>query len=137
MNKLYKIDFNKFYFQNEMYIPYIKLKTAPICRTNHHCNSKRRRNSIVVASNGLQHQELIEFCDCEAEGATLVRYGLWPASTDHPQVAFQLSLLELQRVLHMEAHVPLHAFCKSLQHLNPDYPEMMTVSFCKSNNIDP
>ena len=80
----------------------------------------------MISSNGLQHEEVVEVCKCEGEGVTMVRFGLWPASPQFPNVALQFPLLELQRVLQMEAHVPLHAFCKSLKHLT-EYSDL-TVS---------
>ena len=87
-------------------------------RKDHQCERTFLRTIIVIAGNGKQHEEIVELCDCEKEGATFVRYGLWPASPQHPKVGFQLSLLELQRVLLMEAHVSLYAFCKTLSHLD-------------------
>ena len=100
---------------------------SPLYRKDHQCDTKFKRNVIVIGNNG-QHEQAVEVCKCEDEGATFVRFGLWPASTENTRVAFEMSLLDLQRVLQLEAHVSLYAFCKTLKHLTSDDPDIVTVS---------
>ena len=112
-----------------MYIPYSTRITQPLYRLDHECTETYCKNIVVVDNNGLQHDEVIRFCKCEDEGTTLVRFGLWPSSPQQPRIAFQFSMLEMQRILQMEAHVPLHAFCKVLKQLNAFLPESLVVSY--------
>jgi len=102
-----------------VFVPYL-MQVNVSGRTEHEpgCVSKYRRPFTIVDAFGRQHQEMIEFCKCDKEVQSLVRLGLWPATPDTPNMAFQMSLLEMQRVLQMEAHVSLYSFCEVIKHLN-------------------
>ncbi|KAI8483696.1 hypothetical protein Bbelb_386340 [Branchiostoma belcheri] len=55
----------------------------------------------------------INFCKCEPELVSLVRYGLWGAS-ENPQTAFAVSLLEWLVILGNECHVSVNSLYRSL-----------------------
>ncbi|KAI8493215.1 hypothetical protein Bbelb_292190 [Branchiostoma belcheri] len=59
----------------------------------------------------------IQFCKCEAELCTLLRYGLWGAS-ESPQTAFSVVLLEWLVVLSNECHVTVDGFCNAVRWKN-------------------
>ncbi|KAI8511855.1 hypothetical protein Bbelb_109550 [Branchiostoma belcheri] len=59
----------------------------------------------------------INFCKCEPELVSLVRYGLWGAS-ENPQTAFAVSLLEWLVILGNECHVSVEGFCNSIRWKN-------------------
>ncbi|XP_078608414.1 uncharacterized protein LOC144880223 [Branchiostoma floridae x Branchiostoma japonicum] len=81
------------------------------------CPSSYYKEVRVFDSSGRLRFVNIEFCKCEPELCTLVRYGLWGAS-ECPQTAFSMSLLEWLVVLSNECHVSVEGFCNSVRWKN-------------------
>jgi hypothetical protein len=63
---------------------------------------------------GRHHTAAVTSCRCEAECATLVRLGLWPATPSSPVTGFTMALMELCRAVQVEGQLPLQKFCKAL-----------------------
>ena len=110
----------------------LKLPSAHFTRCNHHCDSQYVRDLTVVDIKGRQHDVLITFCHCEAEPVTLVRFKLWPASPKSPRVAFQMTLMDLQRMLFLEGHLSIQSFCSTLEHLQSELPFGKKVGYILS-----
>ena len=68
---------------------------------------------------GRRHSILLDFCRCESEALRCIRYGLWPSSPTSPLVAFVLPLMQLQRIMQLEAQVSTKTFCSAMNHLQP------------------
>lgn len=60
----------------------------------------------------------MQFCRCEKEAVTIVRYGFWPATPDLPKVAFEIDFMELSTVLQLESQLPIRSFCDALGYMN-------------------
>ncbi|XP_050409529.1 uncharacterized protein LOC126824362 [Patella vulgata] len=52
----------------------------------------------------------VQFCSCEMEAVTLIRYNLWPATPTSPKLAFDFKLMELCTVLQLECQMPTKSF---------------------------
>ena len=76
-------------------------------------------------STGIQHQISINFCACESEAVTLLRYGFWPATPKRLSLAFSICLLESAKALLLDGQVSAMDMVRSLetrcQWLGPDY----------------
>ncbi|KAK6304086.1 hypothetical protein J4Q44_G00246720 [Coregonus suidteri] len=74
----------------------------------------KKRN---VLFSGRAHDVWLEFCSCELEPVTLIRYRLWPATPHLPQTAISVDLLRQFAALQLECGVSLRgitlAFHKS------------------------
>ncbi|XP_066300346.1 uncharacterized protein [Branchiostoma lanceolatum] len=94
------------------------------------CNSLNREDHAASCPWRTYHKEVrvfdnagrirfmtIQFCKCEAELCTLLRYGLWGAS-ENPQTAFSVVLLEWLVGLSKECHISVDGFCKSVRWIN-------------------
>ncbi|CAG2250603.1 unnamed protein product [Mytilus edulis] len=58
-------------------------------RTDHvACESNYQKELVIVDDKGRQHLRHVQFCSCEQEPITLLRFNLWPASPKHPRLAF-------------------------------------------------
>lgn len=60
----------------------------------------------------------VSLCSCEPETCTLLRYELWPATPERPQMAFSIALLELFHYLSLECQVSVERFCNMLRWKN-------------------
>ncbi|KAI8517557.1 hypothetical protein Bbelb_035740 [Branchiostoma belcheri] len=87
----------------------------------------------------------VDFCPCEPEPCTLLRLGLWAASTEAPATAFSVSLLEWLVVLSLECHISVEGFCnfyfrqyvykqRTLQHVCPQLDEGTCCPVCPKSN---
>ncbi|XP_078659031.1 uncharacterized protein LOC144904191 isoform X1 [Branchiostoma floridae x Branchiostoma belcheri] len=81
------------------------------------CPSSYYREVRVFDDSGRLRFVHINFCKCEPELVSLVRYGLWGAS-ENPQTAFAVSLLEWLVILGNECHVSVEGFCNSIRWKN-------------------
>ncbi|XP_025098271.1 uncharacterized protein LOC112566344 isoform X2 [Pomacea canaliculata] len=81
----------------------------------HSCDSIYSRQISVFDSLGRQHKVKSHFCQCEPEVDTLVRRGLWPATSKQPETAFAITLMELCRTLKHEGQLSLQKFCFALE----------------------
>ena len=108
----------------------LQLPTSTLLRVGHTCDSQYEKQLNVVDVKGRQHQINIRFCRCEPESCTLVRHRLWPGSPKSPVVAFHFDLMDLQRMLFLEAQVSVYAFCAALDHLHPRLPGV-SVNSCE------
>lgn len=94
------------------------MKPVKLCRKDHNCNTQLDKKVTAIDGAGRQHSIVISCCKCEPEACTLVRFRLWPASPKSPNMAFNFGLMELQRMLFVEAQVSVYAFCNVLEHLS-------------------
>ena len=62
----------------------------------------------------------ITFCNCEADFLTLLRFGLWGASPQRPELAFHLHFMRLLMHLRLEAHVSVKGFCAAHSFLHKE-----------------
>ncbi|XP_046546001.1 uncharacterized protein LOC124256103 [Haliotis rubra] len=69
---------------------------------------------VVVDDKGRQHIRRFQFCKCELEPITLIKFNLWPASPKHPKLAFHTDLLRWIHGLSVECHVSVKGFCEAL-----------------------
>lgn len=67
----------------------------------------------------------MQFCKCEMESVALVRYRLWPSSSESPRVAFDFKLMELAVVLQLEGHLSLKSFCDAIIQSQNGFPVMV------------
>lgn len=67
----------------------------------------------------------MQFCKCEMESVTLVRYRLWPSSPEVPRVAFDFKLMELAVVLQLEGCLSLKSFCDAIIQSQNGFPVMV------------
>ena len=82
---------------------------------------------ILVDFIGRQHLRNIEFCTCEEEAETLLKYNLWPSSPKHPRLAFHVDLLRWLNGLLLECQVSVKGFCEALKARQPKlYKELVT-----------
>ena len=72
----------------------------------------------TLLCSGVFKKLVIDYCRCERKAAILVRLGFWPLSPVNPHVAIDMKLLEMYRLLCLEGHISLQAFCSSIQLLN-------------------
>ena len=59
-----------------------------------------------------------QFCGCEQEAETLLRLQLFPATPEHPQLAFDFSLLDWFEALLLECQMSAQDFVATLSALN-------------------
>ncbi|XP_071150238.1 uncharacterized protein [Mytilus edulis] len=83
-------------------------------RTDHACESNYQKELVIVDDKDRQHLRHVQFCSCEQEPITLLRFNLWPASPKHPRLAFHVQLLMLLNGLLLESHVLVKSFCAVL-----------------------
>lgn len=67
----------------------------------------------------------MQFCKCEMESVTLVRFILWPSSLEVPHVAFDFKLMELAVVLQLEGCLSLKSFCDAIIQSQNGFPVMV------------
>ena len=71
--------------------------------------------NISFHFTGRQHRRVLQFCKCEQESVTLIRYHLWPSSVKCPQLAFHFEFLKWLNGLFVEGHISVKAFCEALK----------------------
>ena len=80
------------------------------------------RTLTVVTENGIHSMKML-FCECrdtdtdvkKPEATQLLRLGLWPASWEYPESAFQIGTLKVFSLLANEAHVSAYDYVESLR----------------------
>lgn len=93
-------------YQKQSYPPCTKWKVV---------KKVQHLTAILLWILGRLHDVWIQFCHCEMEVASLVRYGLWPATVKHPQTAISMTLLDLVCRLQLECGPSLKAVCAAIQ----------------------
>ncbi|CAG2230013.1 unnamed protein product [Mytilus edulis] len=81
-----------------------------------------------------QHKRNIQFCKCEPEAVTLVKYRLWPSTTKFPKLAFDMELLKWLYGLLIECHVSCKGFCEALKFRSSKY-QRNYVNFQECNDF--
>lgn len=81
--------------------------------------------NIFFLISGHQYRVDLQFCKCEMESVTLVRYRLWPSSPEAPRIAFDFELMELAVGLQLEVHLSLKAFCDAIIQSQNGFPVMV------------
>ena len=71
----------------------------------------------VLAGN--EHNIKFMYCQCEPLVVTMVRARLWPATAQHPRLAFAFELLDWPEALLLECQVALKGLCKALSFFCP------------------
>ena len=71
----------------------------------------------VLAGN--EHNMKFMHCQCEPLVVTMVRARLWPATAQHPRLAFAFELLDWAEALLLECQVALKDLCKALSFFCP------------------
>ncbi|XP_061592259.1 uncharacterized protein LOC133457248 isoform X2 [Cololabis saira] len=84
-------------------------------RKDHDCEMSYHRVLKVFDCQGRCHDVSIQFCSCETEVATLLRYSLWPATVKRPQSAVSTKLMDMICRLQLECGVSLKAICTAIQ----------------------
>ncbi|KAJ8308987.1 hypothetical protein KUTeg_013861, partial [Tegillarca granosa] len=81
------------------YVPFKNKNIVSLKRQGHDCVSAYNKELLWLTEDiGVQHKVLMEFCKCEKEAVTVIRYGMWPSSPDIPKVIFQRELVEMATV---------------------------------------
>ena len=75
--------------------------------------------SFYIIIIGIEHQVSFIHCDCESLALSLIRAQLWPATPQHPRLAFTFSSLDWAEALLLECHVALKHFCSALYFYSP------------------
>jgi hypothetical protein len=82
----------------------------------------------------------MEFCACEKEVCTLLRWGFWPSSPYRPRVAYAIDLLKLYHYLNVERQTLMKGFIDTLRWRNNlteadvrNIQMLPCVEFCASN----
>ncbi|XP_061170780.1 uncharacterized protein LOC133180253 [Saccostrea echinata] len=113
-------------WKNDMYVPYENSSETCIGREDHkECPTTYTKILAVISLSGHQHKINMQFCKCEKESITLVRYRLWPSSPETPRVAFDFKLMELAVVLQLEGHLSLKSFCDAIIQSQNGFPVMV------------
>ena len=94
--------------------PYVLLMKMVSC----HCVIIIMAVCVFITSNslcsGVEHNILLVCCQCEPTPLTMVRARLWPASPQHPRLAFSFDLLNWAEALLLECQVAVKDLCKAL-----------------------
>ena len=69
---------------------------------------------VILAVGRSHHECQFEICSCSSEAKTLLEHGFWPLSPSAPTTAVAVYLLDLQKSLLLNGHVPLKAFVDSV-----------------------
>ena len=69
---------------------------------------------------GTQHVAKVQFCNCEEDFVTLLRFGLWGATPQRPELAFHIHFMRSLMHLQLEAHVSVKGFCAAYSFLNKE-----------------
>ncbi|XP_063399129.1 uncharacterized protein LOC134683743, partial [Mytilus trossulus] len=102
-------------WRKEAYVGAV-LDTPPwTIRSHTCCSSKYLKSIVIVDEKGRQHIRSLQFCKCEGEAITLIRYRLWPSSTKFPRIAFHFDLLKWFNGLLIECHLSVKGFCEALK----------------------
>ncbi|XP_019643793.1 PREDICTED: uncharacterized protein LOC109484877 [Branchiostoma belcheri] len=88
-------------------------------RDAHTCTTGSSPRTVKVFDESGRPRVIdVDFCPCEPEPCTLLRLGLWAASTEAPATAFSVSLLEWLVVLSLECHISVEGFCNTVRWKN-------------------
>ncbi|KAI8498153.1 hypothetical protein Bbelb_240970 [Branchiostoma belcheri] len=88
-------------------------------RDAHTCTTGSSPRTVKVFDESGRPRVIdVDFCPCEPEPCTLLRLGLWAASTEAPATAFSVSLLEWLVVLSLECHISVEGFCNAVRWKN-------------------
>ncbi|XP_078679490.1 uncharacterized protein LOC144915119, partial [Branchiostoma floridae x Branchiostoma belcheri] len=88
-------------------------------RDAHTCTTGSSPRTVKVFDESGRPRVIdVDFCPCEPEPCTLLRLGLWAASTEAPATAFSVSLLEWLVVLSLECHTSVEGFCNAVRWKN-------------------
>lgn len=68
-------------------------------------------------------------CSCEPVFITLLRFGLWAATPQKPQIVFTLAFMKLARAVVLESQASLSGFCMALQKANSFYLNVSYMYF--------
>lgn len=74
---------------------------------------------LIVDCNGV-HSTRVRFCWCEGDPdhvKQLMRLGLFPATVDHPEMAFTFCVLKQFQIAHLQGKILCYDFIDSLSHL--------------------
>ncbi|XP_019614691.1 PREDICTED: uncharacterized protein LOC109462576 [Branchiostoma belcheri] len=107
-------------WKDNCFQPFLDSRRILLSRDNHsNCPTKSvTRTMKVYDDSGRPRVVDITFCDCEPDPCTLLRFGLWAASTESPGTAFSVSLLEWLVCLSLECHVSVEGFCNAVRWKN-------------------
>ena len=67
---------------------------------------------------GIQHVVKVTFCACEEDFITLLRFGLWGATPQCPELAFHQHFMRSLMHLQLETQVSVKGFCAAYSFLN-------------------
>ncbi|XP_071180734.1 uncharacterized protein [Mytilus edulis] len=91
------------------------------------CERSYLKELVIVDEKGRQHLRTVQFCTCEEEAETLLRFNLWASSPKHPRLAFHIDLLRWLNGLLLECKVSAQGFCEALKARQPKlYKELVT-----------
>lgn len=74
---------------------------------------------VIININGI-HEVRLDFCNCKTSKPhfiQLLRYGLYPATVDHPKTAATFTILEHFQMLNFESKASVFEFYNTLSHL--------------------
>ncbi|KAL3868130.1 hypothetical protein ACJMK2_040966 [Sinanodonta woodiana] len=121
-------------WKGRLFVPFVTRSEDILRRKDHEvCTSSYLRFLCVIDFKGTQHRVKVQFCHCEKEAVTILRYGLWPATPELPKVAIHIDLMEQATMLQLEGQLSLRAFCDALSSMNKyqihDLREVYTFSW--------
>ncbi|KAL3884204.1 hypothetical protein ACJMK2_030423 [Sinanodonta woodiana] len=106
-------------WKGRLFVPFVTRSEDILRRKDHEvCTSSYLRFLCVIDFKGTQHRVKVQFCQCEKEAVTILRYGLWPATPELPKVAIHIDLMEQATMLQLEGQLSLRAFCDALSSMN-------------------
>lgn len=106
---------DKIFLKEDLRPGIFKLSERP-GHLHHECSSKKPLRTVtVVDEEGYHHSVQFEFCKCEAEGVTMVRYGFWPLSLVHVETACTMAFMETLRTVQLEKGISTQGFCQALK----------------------
>ena len=73
---------------------------------------------MLLCVPGHFHTVAIQFCGCEEEPVTLLRFGYWAATPNQPTVGFSVELLKFLHFLTLESAVSVKGFVEMLRWKN-------------------
>ena len=76
---------------------------------------------------GIQRDICFQLCNCISESQALIRAGFFPATPEHPRLAFAVELLDLLEALLLECQVPVKDFVAALQYLHGSFADHTKV----------
>ncbi|XP_063442474.1 uncharacterized protein LOC134722776 [Mytilus trossulus] len=108
-------------WRNEAFVGAVLKTPSWILSSHSDCDSNYFKSIVIIDVKGRQHKRNIQFCKCEPEAVTLVKYRLWPSTTKFPKLAFDMELLKWLYGLLIECHVSCKGFCEALKFRSSKY----------------